>query len=386
MKTETQNPFLNAAAVTKPLILAIGAVPPPAIGPNIAMQRLLQADNLRAAFGVVFLDISDRRAPGNIGTFDFVNIWLEIKHIVQCVVILITKRPSIAYLNVSQGLWGYLRDLGFIIPALLMRRKVVVHLRGSEFGTFYSQMPSPARFLTRAVFKRVARVIVLGESLRSVFRELVDQDSISVVPNGIGYREFDSLREHRTQRTGCRILHVSGLRKRKGVLELIAAIPAIAARCPEIHLTLVGEWQDRNDERDALKLIENYGLQDHVTFTGEVTGVEKLRMYQEHDLFVFTPTEPEGLPWVLLEAMSTGMPVVTSDQGAIREVVLDGKTGFIIEPKPAEIAEKVCYLLDHPQQARAMGLRGRRRVEEHFSEESYLKALEQVFNKALETN
>src|SRR5262249_35823102 len=162
-----------------------GAIPPPAVGPTIAMQRLLQADNLRRSFDLLFLDISDRRLPNNIGHFDPVNMWLAVKHICQCLSILVLKRPAIVYLNLSQCAWGYLRDLGFIVAALLLQRRVVVHLRGSEFGSFYRAMPRLSRCLTRVVFKRISRVVVLGEPLKQVFDGLVDNNRIAVVRNGI---------------------------------------------------------------------------------------------------------------------------------------------------------------------------------------------------------
>jgi glycosyltransferase involved in cell wall biosynthesis len=347
------------------------------------MQRLLEDENLKELFELLVLDISDRRAPDNIGNFDIVNAWLATNHIAECFVTLLLKRPAIVYLNVSQGTWGYIRDLGFMIPASLMRRKIVVHLRGSEFGAFYQAMPKVLRWLTRAIFNRVSRVIVLGHTLKRVFDGLVDDGRIVVIPNGINYTQFGRLEKGTIAKNGPRILYLSSLRRRKGLLRVIEALPGILARHPEARITFAGEWQDIRDKRDAMALIERNRLTEHVTFTGEVTGPDKIRLYQQHDVFVFTPIEPEGLPWVILEAMSAGLPVVTSDQGAIAEVVQHGHTGFLIEPEPKHIAAKVCHLLEHVTEARSMGFNGRQRVEQFFSEAAYLKAMHRVFCDAL---
>jgi glycosyltransferase involved in cell wall biosynthesis len=329
------------------------------------------------------VDTSDRRPPDNIGKFDLINVYLAVKHICQCFLVQLLKRPAILYLGISQSIWGYLRDLGFIIPALLMHRKVVVHLRGSEFGSFYSAMPMPCRWLTRAVFRRVSRVIILGQNLRQIFKGLVRDERLVVIPNGIDYQQFDRVETSTPAKTGDKILHLSSLKSRKGTLRLIEALPDILARHPEVKLTFAGHWRCDVDRRRALEFMQTNGLADHVTFMGEVVGAEKIQLYKQHDIFVFTPIEPEGLPWVVLEAMSAGLPVVTSNQGAIPEVVEVGQTGYIVEPEPKEVAEKVCYLLDHPEEARIMGLNGRRRIELHFSETAYLKAMEQVFWNAL---
>lgn len=75
-----------------------------------------------------------------------------------------------------------------------------------------------------------------------------------------------------------------------------------------------------------------------IAWAGEVRGAVKSALFLSHEIFAFPPVEPEGLPWVILEAMSARLPVVTTDQGAIREVVDDGETGFIAEPTVADVA------------------------------------------------
>jgi glycosyltransferase involved in cell wall biosynthesis len=348
------------------------------------MQRFLQDEKLGTLFELTVLDISDRRDPKNIGNFDIVNAWLGVKHISQCFIALLLRRPGIVYLNLSQSPWGYLRDLGFMIPAALMRRKIVVHLRGSEFRSLYKTMPRVLRALTQAVFKRVSRVIVLGHSLKHIFAGLVADDRIVVIPNGIDCRQFDSSEAAGIPRRGANILYLSSLRRRKGILKVLEALPNIVSRHPEVHMTFAGDWQDDKDRRQALALIEDNRLGKYVTFTGEINGLNKMQLYKQHDVFVFPPIEPEGLPWVVLEAMSAGLPVVTSDQGAIGEVVQDGKTGYLIDPEPTQISDKVCYLLENRGEAKSMGLNGRRRVEQDFSEVAYLNAIRQVFRDALE--
>jgi len=368
---------------TKPTLLIIGALPPPAIGPSIANQRLLQADTLRAIFNIIFLDLSDRRTAFNVGKFDLVNVWLAGKHVLHCSVLLIHKWPAIVYLNLSQGVWGYLRDLGFIVPSIFLRRKIVLHLRGSEFGSFYSEMPKALRFITRRVFAQVSRVIVLGHTLKSVFKGLIADHRIAVIPNGIDYTAFDLVAGAPRSKAGSKILYVGSLQRRKGIFPLIEALPEIILRHRNVHLTFAGDWQSYDDRQVALSLINKLGIGAYVTFLGEVNGSAKIELYKKHDLFVFTPVEPEGLPWVVLEAMSAGLPVVTSDQGALSEVVQDGRTGWIIQPEPARIAEKVCDLLENHLQAITMGYNGRRRVEQQFSESAYLSGLERVFQQAL---
>jgi glycosyltransferase involved in cell wall biosynthesis len=213
----------------KPRILMIGALPPPAIGPFVAMQRLVESPVLNDAFTVDFLDISDRRAPSNIGRFDWMNLLLGLKHAFQCFSRLLLHPPNLVYLGISQGIWGYLRDLTFVIPAICLRRRVVLHLRGSEFRIFYQEMPGWLKWLTRWVLSRTVRVIVLGNGLRQIFAALVSPDRVVAIPNGIDCQAFAPPPAAAARPPGKRILYLSSLMKRKGLFLLLEALPAVFA-------------------------------------------------------------------------------------------------------------------------------------------------------------
>src|SRR5690606_8543792 len=115
------------------------------------------------------------------------------------------------------------------------------------------------------------------------------------------------------------LLFLSSLRERKGLFLFLRALHELRRDNPAVRATIAGDWQDAAEKRRGMDLIRELNLESAVDFVGEVNGPEKVRLYRAHSIFVFPPTQPEGLPWVLLEAMSAGLPVVTTDQGAIRE-------------------------------------------------------------------
>ncbi len=369
----------------KPKILIVGSLPPPFVGPSLATQKLLAARNLQEAFQIQFLDISDRRKPENIGRLDAINALLGLLHAWQFLKILLLQRPQLVYIALSQGWWGYMRDLGFFIPAVFSRRKIVIHFRGSEFGSFYSGLPHALQLVTKWLFMRVTKVIVLGECLKLAFEELVSRDKIVVVPNGVNLeRHAEREAWPRRETTMCpAVLYLSGLRQRKGVLRFIEALPMVLQKHPATKITIAGDWLDQDDRQRADELMALLRLNGQVHFIGLVAGARKNRIYAEHDIFVFPPLAPEGMPWVILEAMCAGLPVVSTNQGAISEVIEHERTGFIIEPTPDRIAAKICYLIENPAIARKMGARGRQRVATYFSENIYLKRMEEVFHLAL---
>jgi glycosyltransferase involved in cell wall biosynthesis len=371
---------------SKPVVLIVGALPPPAIGPSLAMERLVASSELHARFDVTFLDISDRRAPTNVGKFDWMNLLLGLKHCVQCLSRLLFRKPDLVYLGISQGTWGFLRDLSFLLPALVLGRPIVLHLRGSEFREFYDDMPAWLAALTRLALRRARRVIVLGDCLKRVFDGLVEPGRIVAIPNGIGFGPFTRPRGPAARAVSAatsplRLLYLSSLRRRKGLFVLLEAVAEVFSRHPDVSITIAGDWQDETEKTEAQELISRLNLAQRLRFVGEITGPDKIRLFHEHDVFVFTPVAPEGLPWVILEAMSASLPVITANQGAIVEVVEHGRTGLIVSPAPSEIAKAICDLIQNPDQARRMGDEGRKRVEQHFSEETYLSKLLAVFSE-----
>lgn len=365
-------------------ILIIGSLPPPFIGPYIATKSLIESRIIREKLEASFLDISDVRNLQNIGKFDLWNVYLAFVHITRFLFLIISRKPNVVYFNISQGIWGYLRDLGFLIPSILLKKRVVLHLRGSEFREFYSGMPPILKWITRALLARVARIIVLARNLRSIFDGLVEPYRIEVIPNGIDYSQFNLYPNvHSTPRNGrLKILFLSSLRKRKGIFEFLQSIPYVLQKHSEACFTVAGEWRDDTEKLKATSFISEKHLDEYVDFVGQISGAEKVTLYLAHSIFVFPPIEPEGLPWVVLEAMSAALPVISTDQGAISEVVEDGKTGFIVEPKPEIIAEKICYLIENPAIAKRMGYNGRKRVEDKYSEKKYHERLVKLLREA----
>lgn len=111
---------------------------------------------------------------------------------------------------------------------------------------------------------------------------------------------------------------------------------------------------------------------------GAIYGSAKERLFRESDIFVF-PTfyEQEAFPLVNIEAMRAGLPVVSSNEGSIPEMVIDGLNGYIVEPKNVEqLADRVLKLIEDPDLRNKMGQSGRRIYENSFTINAYEKRLE----------
>jgi glycosyltransferase involved in cell wall biosynthesis len=128
--------------------------------------------------------------------------------------------------------------------------------------------------------------------------------------------------------------------------------------------------------------VNKLGLKDRVRFMGAMSQSE-LAYWMANSSVLVLPSTSEGLGRVIIEAMATGTPVIGSRVGGIPELVEDGVSGFLV-PTGDEIAlaERLRWILTNPDNAGAMGERGRRFVEHFFSTESYLNGYKQIFEIA----
>jgi glycosyltransferase involved in cell wall biosynthesis len=179
-----------------------------------------------------------------------------------------------------------------------------------------------------------------------------------------------------------RILYAGVLTPLKGVHRLINAFARITGEFPGVSLTIVGRSENK-DYADALrKQVSQLGLSDQVEFRQAMPQTE-LAMWMGNSAVVVLPSSSEGLGRVLVEAMATGTPVIGSEVGGIPDVIEDQVRGFLVPPDDEHaLSEKLGWILKNPDQARAMGRRGRAFAEQFFSKEIYLDGYRQVFRAA----
>jgi len=241
--------------------------------------------------------------------------------------------------------------------------------------------------LTRCFVRRIHSLvhgqIVLGESLKSLFDGIIPREKVYVVPNGADVYSHESNEKPSLRNQKVNILFLSNLRREKGFFDVLAAMPEVYAFSHDVKFLFAGEWKNKETKAEYDSFIKmNSNLP--VEILGSVYGRSKIDIFFSADIFVFPPREAEGHPWVIVEAMAAGLPIITTDQGAITESVKDGVNGFIIEKRnPHQIVEKIMFLIDHPDIRKKMGEESRRLYLENFTEEKMVERLSYAFRSVL---
>lgn len=287
--------------------------------------------------------------------------------------LLVTGQVALLHLHTASRA-SFWRKSFFILPAVLARVPVVIHLHGAEFHLFYErECPAAARRFVRWIFERAERVIVLSESWRNWANSVFPQARIRVVPNPVSM----PTQSQSSQRATSSILFLGQIGKRKGVYDLLEAASRLAAGLPDLRVLLGGDGE-LDAVRERAKILD---IAQHVELLGWVHGAKKERLLGQATIFVL-PSYNEGLPMSVLEAMAHGLPVVSTTVGGIPEAVADGVEGFLVQPGDIDaLADRLQRLLNDGQLRARMAAAARRKAEDKFGAVGVVRKIMEIYEE-----
>jgi len=239
--------------------------------------------------------------------------------------------------------------------------------------------------LIRSMLRLSKRIVA---SSRASARAFGDADAVAVIGNGIEtappsgpYPE--SLRESLGLGDGDPVLGIIGkIYPGKGQREAVRAIGLLRTRWPRIRLLVIGEVEDKGYFDGIREEIKAAGLDRNVVFTGRRPDVPALLSLMKA---LVIASSVDSLGRVGLEAMAAGIPVVAAARGGLPEIIVDGRTGLLVDPPdPRGIADGVIRLFDDPALGRTVVEGGRKFVEEKYSLDAKVRAVERVLEECLE--
>lgn len=188
-----------------------------------------------------------------------------------------------------------------------------------------------------------------------------------------------------------KFLIVATFNEKKGHEVLLRAFAKVCARKENVSLTVIGFGPLKGKIK---KTIDDLGISDCVDLIDTTNHPDFFSLFVENlhekDIFVHpsltTPSgDAEGTPTVIMAASACGMPVISTWHAGIPEVVIDGKTGFLVPEKDVDgLSEKMLYLAEHPELWNELGRAGRKHIEKEFSRAALAQNLKIVYNNILE--
>lgn len=204
-------------------------------------------------------------------------------------------------------------------------------------------------------------------------------DKFAVVPLGVdGNRFFPA--PFRSQPHPFRLLSVGRLVPNKGQSILLEALAFVLKEKKDVELTLVGEGEDRESLEELCRLLE---IQDHVHFAGGISQDLILDFYHKADLFVLA-SFAEGVPVVLMEAMSQEIAPISTYVNGIPELIEQNVNGLLVSPSdPISLAKAIIDLIENDDKRRLLGKMGREKVLQSYDLKKNIEKLEKEFIKRL---
>ncbi len=187
-----------------------------------------------------------------------------------------------------------------------------------------------------------------------------------------------------------KVIYLGAMSRIRGLVEVVEAFGIVTKRYPSWELYLVGSCRPPSFEQELRELAARRGIEANVKFVEWVPYEEKERLSSQASMGVITylpySNNTSCLPNKLFDYMLVGLPVIASDFPLYREVVEPDRCGLIVDPsKPEEIARAMEYLIEHPDEARQMGERGRQAVLEKYNWEKESERLLRIYDTVLNT-
>jgi glycosyltransferase involved in cell wall biosynthesis len=243
-----------------------------------------------------------------------------------------------------------LRNFYFPLFSSLRLKPTVFTWHGTSQEVFYGEKGQMAKYVayysTFSIHKRLwSKVIVNSEFMRTLVSRYYNAKRICLIRNGV---QIDQIRKaKKVQLEGeVKLLFVGKLISLKGVDLLLKAFSDLKnSTSTDIRLYIAGTG---THEPMYKSLASQLGVEKQVHFLGHLPLSECYSLYRSCSMLVL-PSRFESAPMTLLEGLAAGIPIVATNVGGIPEIVEDGRNGFLTRPDSSEIAEKIRFLIAHPE-------------------------------------
>lgn len=350
---------------------------------NVAIHRVRIAAENRGSFPVAIGKIfAERHKKIKFDVLEGPEYGAEARYALE----LVPDIPLVIKLHTPTFL---VNQINYIRPDLKMiiRRFLGAIRRWEPPKSFVTLKYNPADDVEYMHALQADEIVAPSIAIKHVIEKIwvLDKNKFSVIPHP--YTPSPALLNIPVETSANVVGFIGRLEMRKGVIDLMRAIPMVLRTHPETRFKFIGGYWPSPDQRFNMKQYIEHRLKRHrmsLEFLGPVNSENIPELIAGIDICVF-PSLWENCPLVCLEAMSAGRGVIASNAGGMAELLSGGATGILVPPhSPKKIADALIRLLKNPLLRMEMGRKARHRVLTEYSEEriafqqeaSYLRAIE----------
>lgn len=355
-------------------VLLLLHLPPPVHGSSVMGNYMISSSLIRRAMEIRHINLSSSREIRDVGRVG----WLKFSMIVQTFVLLLKElqrfKPDSVYFALSTTGFGFFRDFILIMLVKAYRKPIIYHFHNKGISQFQKHRVYDRMY--KMAFSK-ATAIVLSERLKADVAAYFEPSRIAVCSNGLP--DYGIVPDQTAEHGEPVILMISNLIETKGVYVLLDACRILKEEGLPFQCEIAGYEGDVTGKM-LKERMSSMQLGDRVRYLGPVQGKEKWRLLQKATVFAFpTYYHRECFPLVLIEALQCGLPVVTTSEGGIADMISEGRNGFITDKKnPQDLADKIRKILqDNELRGRMSGF-ARQTYEDHYTLAHFEKSMHDI--------
>lgn len=360
-------------------ILFILHLTPPVHGSSVVGEQIKNSKILKNNFKSHFINLNTSTSMVDMGKYGIRKIIRLINIVLNVFSSLIIYKPKISYIAISVNGTGFYRDAFIVLLIKLFGVKTIFHLHNK--GVHYKKNNYFDNFLYKLIFKN-SDVIILSKYLYYDIKKYVKKNRTHICFNGVP--KLGKVKKKLVKNKTVEILFLSNLIESKGVFILLEALNKIKLKGLKFNCVLVGGEGDI-DLNVLNSKIKNFNLENSVKYVGKKYGKKKESLFLKADIFAFpTYYHNECLPLVLIEAMQFSLPIVSTNEGGISDIVEDNKTGFLVPKRDALIlSEKLELLILNEKLRIKMGELGNKLYNKKFTQRHFEKRINSIFQSII---
>lgn len=345
------------------------------VGPSInAMGGVATVErNILEAASMTRYDISFVATSADCSRLDKILLFLhalrKVKHYLgSC---------DICHVHMALGM-SYRRK--YIVCRAAMKAGVpyVLHVHEGDFENRYEKLVSPEQNRIRLMLERAAKVIVLSEEWKSYFVDKFGLENLVVLENSVFVPERVG-----NSKDSTKFFYLGRMCARKGVDVLLDATQILLTSHSEARVYFAGD----GEKIDFYKaMAKDLGIENNVVFLGWADESMKKQL-ADKCLASVLPSNAEGLPMSVLEAMAEGCVAIATRVGGLPDLIENGQNGFLVDPGDSKgLARTMLQCIEYPDVALQIARNGRKTITEHYSMNKYIEKLEDLYEMLVEDN
>ncbi len=367
------------------MILFLSPLPPPFYGSAMSSQTCLNVLQSSNKYNVVNIKVNYSKSFSDIETITLKKVVGYFTGLYRIVTYSKKFKPRLVYIMPATSGFAFYRDFSYALVAKFLNKHVIFHLR-----TQITRKEKDNK-LKDYIFKKAFRnskIIVLGKELKKHILSYPGISDTYILPNAIVCKlndeDFKKIEAERLTHKKVRLVFISNMIISKGWVKTLQAADILKRKNIDFDIKFAGSWPSDVEKEEFYKLVNEYNLHDSVKYLGHINEEQKKDVLSSSDVMVFpTEYEYEALPRVIIEAYEYGIPVISTQNGAIPSIIIHGQTGYMLnESTPREIADYVIELTNKTKSGE-MGRNARNSFISHYEESVFNKNFQNIIDDAL---